>query len=141
MSTLQRRIQMVAVAGCLLAGMSAVAGMDDGLVAWYRASADAQDSTTNGHNGSFLGTGVSYTGDRNGVVSNSFHFDGLSGSIFVPDTEDLDTPYAFTLSAWINPSSYNADPDSALIIAKWFSWGWGGEYFVNLGPTGELELQ
>ncbi len=64
--------------------------------------------------------------------------------ITVQDTEILDTPSTFTLSAWVNPSEYRTQNSRQhSIILKWYSSPIFGEYmfYIDSGEyAGQLGL-
>ena len=60
----------------------------------------------------------------------------------MPDSDTLDTDYAFTLSAWINPKAYKDENGySAWIVSKWYSDPYRADYALYLNAkTGQLVL-
>ena len=75
----------------------------DGLVAYYPFSGNAGDSSGNGNHGTV--NGATLTTDRFGNVNRAYNFDGTN-SIVVNDNDILDLTNDFTISSWINSSSY-----------------------------------
>jgi hypothetical protein len=76
--------------------------MPSGLVSWWRAEGNANDSIS-GNNGTPIG-GLIYT---NGEVGQAFNFDGIDATVSVPASPSLDvgTGQGFTLECWIAPTS------------------------------------
>jgi len=76
-----------------------------GLVAWWKAEGNANDSV-GGNNGTILNGGVSFAA---GEVGEAFDFDGSSGIIRVPASPSLDVGQGngFTVEVWINPANKN----------------------------------
>ena len=68
-----------------------------GLVAFWTADGHAKDSLGK-HHGTFQGN-VKYTTSRHGKANGAFLFDGKKGFVKIPDRAELDTDFAFTLSA------------------------------------------
>jgi hypothetical protein len=70
-----------------------------GLVGWWRAEGNANDSAST--NQGTLQSGVTFAP---GEAGQAFSFDGVNGRIDVPDAPALN-PSAITLEAWIKPSA------------------------------------
>ena len=70
-----------------------------GLVGLWQGDGNTTDSSGAGHNGKIQG-GVSYVP---GITGQAFSFNGVNGSVLVPDTPSLDFTSQFTLSAWVDP--------------------------------------
>ena len=129
----------------LIMGLSwfpvAWADLNDGLVAYYPFNGNAQDASGNWHNGT-PSEGVTFT---DGIVGQSASFSNQTElRITVQDTEILDTPYTFTLSAWVNPSEYRTQNSRQhSIVLKWYSSPKFGEYMFYIGSgedAGQLGL-
>ncbi|MEN3358138.1 MAG: hypothetical protein V7637_2120 [Mycobacteriales bacterium] len=77
-----------------------------GLVAAYSfdqgRGRGAPDASGHGHTGALSG-GVSWTGS--GRYGGALSFDGHSGTVTVPDAADLRLAGAFTVEAWVRPTS------------------------------------
>jgi Concanavalin A-like lectin/glucanases superfamily/BNR repeat-containing family member len=74
----------------------------------------ASDSSGNGYNGSLSG-GATWQ-PTNGIRNGALKFDGISGVVTIPDTDDLDNTSAFTLAYWFRADAYPAD--SAGLVCK-----------------------
>ncbi len=81
-----------------------------GLVSWWTGQSNANDSF-GANNGTLVG-GVTFT---NGEVGQAFSFDGVSGTVDVPDSPGLELTSQITIEAWIKPLTTNGDQS---IIAK-----------------------
>jgi hypothetical protein len=84
----------------------AVAGTNDGLVAWYPFDGNANDASENGHNGSSFG-GVSYVP---GVVGQAAYFNGTSTYITVPNSPEFEPGTGpMSVAVWMKiPSDWNS---------------------------------
>jgi PKD repeat protein len=100
-----------------------------GLVGWWPAEGNANDSSGNSNNGTLQG-GVTFAA---GEVSQAFRFDG-SGSVVVADSSSLDVSNQFTMDAWINPAALQTDPAQGAIISK--VGGANGNNGYQFGMTG-----
>ena len=81
-----------------------------GLVSWWAGEGNANDSF--GTNNGTLEGGVSFGG---GETGQAFNFDGVSGTVVVPDSSSLRLTNQLTIEAWIKPLSTNG---SQSIVAK-----------------------
>ncbi len=101
--------------GCLLFSLvnSALAGINDGLVAYYPFNGNANDASGNGHNG--VVNGATLTTDRFGAPNSAYYFDGLNDYISVPDDDALDLPNIKTISLWFYLQVKNGDPNNVLL--------------------------
>lgn len=85
-----------------------------GIVAWYRAEGDAQDSAGN-HDGALL-NGATFTP---GVAGRAFKLDGVDDYIQVPHSPALDPTAEASLAAWVNFSETPGKAGRTMqIIAK-----------------------
>src|SRR5215510_10623820 len=91
----------------IAAGATPCAPPPSGLVSWWPGDGNAND-IQDGNNGMPSG-GVTF---GLGEVGQAFSFDGTTGSVIVPDSNNLDVTTQFTLDAWINPASLQ-DPTPA----------------------------
>ncbi len=81
-----------------------------GLVSWWTGEGNANDSF--GTNNGTLQGGVSFSG---GEAGQAFNFDGVSGTVLVPDSSSLRLTNQFTIEAWIKPLTTNGGQS---IVAK-----------------------
>src|SRR5438128_3317813 len=89
----------IVAAFCLAGVPAAKAGCSQappGLVAWWRAEGNANDSIDGG-NGTPYG-GVTFAPGR---VGTAFSFDGVNGAINVPDVPGLALTNSLTIEGWI----------------------------------------
>lgn len=58
-----------------------------------------------------------------GIVGSALSFDGVDDYVYVPDKENLSTPYELTVEVWIKSDTFNSDKR---IISKHDVWnrGW-----------------
>ena len=91
-------------AGKCVSPPSNCAPAPSGLVGWWQGEGNATDiaGTDNGT----LSGGVSFA---SGKVGQAFSFDGVNGSVVVPDSSSLRLTTQLTIETWINPRSTNAD--------------------------------
>ncbi len=93
-------------------------GLDYGLVAHYTFDGNANDSTTNGNNGTAVNT--SAVADRFGQPQSAYYFNG-SAYVVIPHSPSLDNlGNTLTLAAWLNidPSINYSVPDIVHILSK-----------------------
>ncbi len=81
-----------------------------GLVSWWAGEGNANDSV--GTNDGMLQGGVSFSG---GEAGQAFSFDGVSGTVVVPDSSSLRLTNQLTIEAWIKPLTTNGGQS---IVAK-----------------------
>ena len=105
--------------------------INNGIVAYYPFSGNANDATTNGHDGKVYG-GVSLTSDRFGNNQSAYDFDGVTGYIDVPSLNTI--PYSpITYSSWIWINSYlptNLGFQFKSIVGR------NTDYILNTGEIG-----
>lgn len=99
----------------LLFGLLTVKGQHSlptsGLVSWWRAEGNANDSV--GANNGTLFNGAGYGAS---IFGSSFTFDGNNDHVRVPDNISLRFNTAITVGAWIYPTSHGAYHN---ILGKW----------------------
>ena len=91
---------LIALAVACMFGSAAYAGLDDGLMAYYPFSGNANDASGNGNDGTVHG--ATLTEDRLGNANSAYNFDGVNDYLEVPKI-NLDGS-SFSISAWINLS-------------------------------------
>jgi len=103
----------IAVAAVLLGGPGFATADEPaaGIVAWWRAEGDGQDSAGSSHGTVFGGTSYS-----EGAVGRCFRFDGASGYVELANSGSLDVgTNDFTLCAWVffasGGAGFTADQD------------------------------
>ena len=110
-----------AVLVVLVAGNGAWAGPSTvGLVASYLFDGNANDSSGNGHDGTVYG--ATLTTDRFGNANSAYSFDGIDDYIVVPYAEAFQLS-AFTLSAWIMPTTDLSTGTAATIMGRGEDYG------------------
>jgi alpha-tubulin suppressor-like RCC1 family protein len=95
---------------------AATIDLNNGLVAYYPFTGNANDGSGNGNHGTVYG--ASLTTDKFGNTNNAYSFDGVNDYINISDSSSLDLTTQFTLSAWIYPTSLMQDPAQGGIISK-----------------------
>jgi Concanavalin A-like lectin/glucanases superfamily/Immunoglobulin domain len=92
-----------------------------GLVAWWRAEGNANDS-----GGTNNGTVLNGGGYTNGEVGQAFSLEGTNAGVEIPASSSLDvgTGNGMTIEGWINPSAIN---DERTI----FEWNNGSQWGAN----------
>jgi hypothetical protein len=79
-----------------------------GLVAWWRAENNALDSAS-------TNDGALYAGEyANGKIGRAFKLDGYQSQVGAPAL-DLSTTDAITIEAWVNPTSFERNPNAAIV--------------------------
>lgn len=106
--------------------------LNAGLIAYYKLDGDADDSSGNGHHGT-PSSGVTFSAGRKGQAA---FFDGSTElRITVPDHNDFDSDYNFTISAWVKPIQYRSEGGTNnyhMIISKWWTSPTCGDYHFDL---------
>jgi hypothetical protein len=113
-----------------------------GLVGWWQADNNANDSSGLGNNGALGGeTGVYNNGTLSsaatfapGKIGEAFEFDGRTGSMVVPNSPSLNPTTQFTLNAWIDPSTLMAGNEGG-ILSKLNGTGQGYSFAVTDSNT------
>lgn len=124
---------MLMLAFFLLVSGTVSAGIDDGLVAYWPFSGNADDKTGHGHNGTVFG--ATLTSDRFDNPLSAYAFDGTA-YISVPDSTSF--PVAqnpFTVAAWMRLSSYSAD-SGYYLMGQSDGGGNTNKWIFFLGNTG-----
>ena len=109
------------------------------------SGATLTDSSGNGYNGTI--TGATWTTDtafkgRTGAtrrvstrnILSSLAFNGSTGGVSMGDNFNKERTDAFSISAWVRPTSYTS---SRMVVSKMDSVGTRG-YFVRLGTNGAI---
>jgi hypothetical protein len=107
------------------------ADLNNGLVAYYPFSGNANDESGNGNHGTVFG--ATLTTDRFGNANSAYSFDGVDDYINVPHSPSLDiAPYSsVTITAWV----FRTSPASLMhVVGKRGGCG-GGDGFYQL-PIG-----
>jgi hypothetical protein len=101
----------------MMAGAS-LAGLDDGLVAYYPFSGNANDSSGNGNNGTV--NGATIVPDKFGNANSAYSFNGANSYIYIgkPVPSSIATKSEVTIAAWINPSTYPASGTYGTIVSS-----------------------
>jgi hypothetical protein len=93
---------MPTIASTLLPTLSPTATLENGLVAYYSFSGNADDETGNGNDG--VVHNATLTADRYGNPNRAYNFDGSTSYIEVEDGTQFDFINNMSVSAWIKPS-------------------------------------
>jgi PKD repeat protein len=86
-----------------------LAGLNDGLVAYYPFDGNANDASGNGHDGTV--NGATLTEDRYGNANRAYSF-GVNNYIRVADDESLDITNEITMAAWIYRETHTSGWES-----------------------------
>src|SRR5436190_5901585 len=73
----------------------------NGLVGWWRAEGNGNDSSGHGHNGTLMSGG----GYDVGKIGQAFSFLGNPNRLFIPDSPDLNLTNSLSIAAWIYPKA------------------------------------
>lgn len=98
-----------------------------GLVSWWSGEGNANDNE--GLNQGALQNGAAFAPGR---VGRAFHFDGVSGSVVVPDSASLRLTNQITIECWINAQSVVGDQS---LVAKVGGSGGNNGYQLLLSGT------
>ena len=79
--------------------------LNDGLIAWYDFTGNANDASTNGNNGTVVGAQL--TTDRNNVPNQAYSFNGSSDYINIG--KGVKPNFPLTVTAWISPTSTDVE--------------------------------
>jgi hypothetical protein len=104
----------------------------DGLVACYPFDGNAKDGSGNGNDGTVHG--ASLTEDRFGNADSAYKFDGIDDYIEIPKGHKLNITGPLTLSAWVNPISYDTTKSNEKTIV----WGQVSYYLSLYRPQKSL---
>ena len=99
----RRALPWLAATAVLFSLMTPLRGatLDEGLIAYYPFSGNANDASPNGNNGTVVG--AQPTSDRNGAANQAYLFDGVNDSINIGSQVKPNFP--LTVTAWIYPTS------------------------------------
>ena len=97
-----------------------------GLVDWWPGQGNANDIA--GANNGTLSGGASFT---SGKVGQAFSFDGIKGTVIVPDSTSLRLTNQLTIEAWINARTFSP-PLGYVIVSKMGGAGGDNGYQFNL---------
>jgi len=106
----------------------------DGLLAWLAADGSTSDNA--GTNDGRIVGNVTFTADRHGVIRSALAFNGDGGRVVIPDSDQLDTDDAFTLSAWVMMTHYGSK--TSQIVSKWQNIGRRGDYALSMTNAGQI---
>jgi hypothetical protein len=90
-----------------------LAGLNDGLVAYYPFNGNANDESGNGNHGTVHG--ATLTEDRFGNSNAAYVFNGINDYISVDDGSQFNFPNSLSLSLWVNPGVSQSNNDVGLI--------------------------
>ena len=100
------RLILLGFLGLVFFSSFALAGINDGLVAYYHFSGDASDASGNGNDGTVYGPVLS--DDLQGRSDRSYQYDGVDDYIDLGNSDDLNPTTAMTVSIWVFPNSTNS---------------------------------
>src|SRR2546427_4551010 len=105
-------LRLAVVAALVRLPLPLLGALNDGLIAWYPFTGNANDASTNGNNGTVMGAQL--TTDRNGVPNQAYLFNGTTDYINVG--QGVKPTFPLTITAWIYPSASGVDVDSHTIF-------------------------
>ncbi len=111
------------------------ANQPSGLVAWWRAEGDANDSE--GANNGTLSNGATFAP---GLTGQAFSFDGVNDGISVPDATVLRPLTNLTIEGWIRTPGVSSSKLASFIAARSGTDTDGYEFGVYPLPSGELRF-
>jgi hypothetical protein len=83
-----------------------LADLNDGLVAYYPFDGNANDESSNRHDGTV--NGPTLTEDRFGNANSAYSFDGVNDFIEIANSDTLEIGYHdYTIAAWIKTAPNN----------------------------------
>ena len=119
----------------LLGNQCLLAGLNDGLVAYYPFNGNANDASGNGHNGTIFGSPV-LVPDSLGNSNRAYCFNTGSDFISIPNDPAIATPN-LTVSMWIRLPYYNF----GILLSDY---GWGDNnfcgYILYINDLGKIAL-
>lgn len=145
------KMKLGSVLACLLSVSDLVAGVSDGLIAYYPLNDTTADLSGQNHHG--IGTNVFAATDRFGITAHSLSFS--NASVAVPDSIPLRLSNSdFTLSIWVYETDRNSSYNDCLISKRgsqprdgWFlsllgnasagGFGTPGQVFFNVSGGGD----
>src|SRR5436190_19323553 len=113
----------------------------NGLVGWWRAEGNGNDSSGNGHNGTLLNGG----GYDLGKIGQAFSFLGNPNRLFIPDSADLNLTNSLSIAAWIYPKASSVhvlegSPASGFVTYTFAVWVATYFYFGITSQSGSAVL-
>ena len=108
-----------------------MAGLDDGLAAYYPFNGNANDESGNGNHGTAIGPTL--TTDRFGNVESAYSFDGWDDFIALGSNLLLDT---LSISIWVRTSSTKYGPGNSLGVIRYRLGGFGISMNGTFRPEG-----
>ena len=115
--------------------MAFAQNLQNGLVAYYPFNRNANDESTNGHNGTVLG--ATLTEDRFNCLSSAYLFDGIDDFIQIPTSASLRSAH-YSLSLWLKTTQepqVQSIPFSGNYHLSSIS---GNGYQLEINPQGEI---
>ena len=111
----------------------------NGLVGYWPFNGNANDESGNGNNGTV--NGAILTTDRNGNANSAYNFDGNNFTrISVLDSPNLNLTNDFTISSWINGTSFESSGGTVRMIVSKAGDNVGNPNGYNYGIWGDESL-
>ena len=116
----------------------AQSSLDSGLVAFYPFNGNANDESGNANNPTFIGSGVTLTTDRFGIIDKAYYFDGNTDSYIRIPADNFPTTDR-TISFWFNadqmenhptPLSYGGDVCNNSVLMTFNKGGYPNAYTI-----------
>ena len=96
-----------------------------------------RDSSGNGLDGDACPTSTGPTGGASGKYGNAGSFDGTNDYVNMGDVIDLSGNQSMAISTWIYPTALPGT--NAKIVSKYDA-GTAGEWYVNIGSSGQIQF-
>ena len=122
----------------------------NGLVGYWPFNGNANDESGNGNNGSYTGSSCNVCGsssvtappiltsDRFNNSDSAFQFSDQLDLISIANSSSLQLTSPYTISLWLNPSTYNLGTFGwGVIVAKWGEVS-SASYQLRISDTGKL---
>lgn len=132
-----REVLVIAIAMCLMLTGKLFAGVNDGLLAWYAFSGNANDGSGNGYNGTV--NGATLTNDRFGNSNSAYYFNGSGNYIGLGNPAGLNFTGQITIAVWIRPDAITGNVNRNIVAH-----GYGGlpikEVYLRTANYGQYEI-
>ena len=91
-----------------------LAGLNDGLIAFYPFNGNANDESGNDNHGTVYGAALTY--DRFGNANSAYYFDGINDKIIVADSPSLRFGTdSFSLLMWLNATTFRGQDNHCYV--------------------------
>ena len=112
---------------------------NNGLVAYYPFSGNANDASGNAHNG--IVYGATLTTDRFGNPNSAYSFNGSSSYIQIPASESFNLPDSLTFSAWVNTTNTQIGQRILSKLIEGTPTGWVFDFSTGTGNINKIRVE